>query len=124
MREAKDKILLQGLKFKGFHGVLPEERDQGQTFEVDVEIWGDFSRAAYSDNINHALDYSLVYQKIKEIMTGPPVYLLEHLAQRLCREILQFGPAEKVLVRIKKPEVALGGELDFAALELTRSKDE
>ncbi|MDX9871832.1 MAG: dihydroneopterin aldolase [Clostridia bacterium] len=124
MEEKSDKILLYGLKFQGFHGVFPEERARGQRFEVDVEIWGDFSRAARSDDLKDALDYAGVYEKIKEIITGPPVCLLEHLAELLCREILGFDLAQKVLVRIKKPEVDLGGELSFAAIERVRCKNE
>ncbi|MFY9174488.1 MAG: dihydroneopterin aldolase, partial [Peptococcia bacterium] len=31
---AQDKIILQGMKFYGYHGVLPEEKNLGQWFEV------------------------------------------------------------------------------------------
>ena len=33
-----DKILLRGLVFRGFHGVLAEENVLGQQFHVDVEL--------------------------------------------------------------------------------------
>lgn len=37
-----DKIVLAGMRFFAYHGVLPDERLQGQEFDVDVELEGDF----------------------------------------------------------------------------------
>jgi len=118
-----DKIMLYGLRFYGYHGVYPVEREKGQWFELDVEIWGDFSRAASSDNLEDALDYGKVYEAIKSILEGSSVNLLEHLVQLVIRKILEFPDAKKALVRIKKPEVSLGGPISFAAVESTGYKD-
>lgn len=119
-----DKIILYGLRFYGFHGVYPDERKCGQWFELDVEIWGDFSLAANSDNLAETLDYGLVYGCIKEIVEGQPVNLLEHLARLIIRKILEFPQAEKTLVRIKKPDVSLGGPLSYAGIESIGYKHE
>ncbi|MGB9805063.1 dihydroneopterin aldolase, partial [Desulfofundulus sp.] len=32
-----DRVILKGMEFYGYHGVLPEERRMGQRFIVDVE---------------------------------------------------------------------------------------
>ena len=38
------KVELHGLELRGFHGVLPEEKENGQSFWYDVELevgeWG------------------------------------------------------------------------------------
>ena len=33
-----DRLVLSGMRFFAYHGVLPEERAQGQEFLVDVEL--------------------------------------------------------------------------------------
>ena len=116
--------MLYGLRFYGYHGVYPEERKKGQWFELDVEIWGDFSRASASDDLQEALDYSQVYKSIKRIIEGHPVNLLEHLTRLVIDEIMGFNQVEKTLVRIKKPDVSIGGPLLFAGVEMIGCKDE
>jgi len=33
-----DRVVLSGLRVRGFHGVLPAEREQGQDFLVDAVL--------------------------------------------------------------------------------------
>jgi dihydroneopterin aldolase len=123
MRES-DKIILQGMRFFGYHGVLPEERAMGQWFEIDVEIWGDLSKAAESDCVDDTLNYQQVYRDIKEIVEGEPVNLLEHLAHKIVCNIMALPLPERVLVRVKKPQAPLKGVVGFAGVEMIRSRDE
>lgn len=124
MERTREKIILKGLKFYGYHGVYPEERLQGQWFEIDAEIWGDFAEAAANDDLKSALDYGQVYMAIKKIVEGKPFNLLEALASRLVREILAFALVEKTRVLVKKPQAPLGGQITYAGVEMTGSKDE
>ncbi len=119
-----DKIVLQGMKFYGYHGVEPAEKVLGQLFAVDVEIWGDFTEAALKDEIGAALDYSRVYEKVKDIVEGSSCHLIERLAFLIIEQLLSIPLAQKVFVRVKKPQAPLGGLLDYAAVEMERSKDE
>ena len=117
------KVLLYGLRFYGYHGVWPEEKKVGQWFEVDLEMWGDFTKAAQSDNLEEALDYSMVYKLVKNIMEGPGVNLLEKLASQIAGVLLEIDSIQKVLVRVKKPGAPLGGPLGYAGIEIVRSKN-
>ena len=47
-----DKILIKGLKLFAYHGVNPEEKEQGQNFIFDIAISVDISKACFSDNVN------------------------------------------------------------------------
>ncbi len=123
MRES-DKILLQGMRFYGYHGVTPDERSMGQWFEIDVEIWGDLSKAAESDSIDDTLNYQQVYKDIKEMVEGEPVNLLEHLAHKIISMILALPLPDRVIVRVKKPQAPLKGPLGYAGVEMIRSKDD
>lgn len=117
-----DKIILQSLKFYGFHGVMAEEKVNGQWFEVDLEIWGDFSEAAISDNINEALDYSGIYQRVKDIMDGRSHNLLESINKAIADSILELPLVQKVLVRVKKLHPPVGGPTAYAGVEMVRQK--
>jgi dihydroneopterin aldolase len=119
-----DKIILQGMRFYGYHGVSPEEKSLGQWFEIDLEIWGDLSKAGASDSLEDTLNYSEVYKAIKKIIEGPSVNLLEHLAYQIIKGVLALPLPEKVLVRVKKPQAPLKGPLGYAGVEIVRFKNE
>jgi dihydroneopterin aldolase len=119
-----DKIELKGMRFYGYHGVEAEEKTLGQWFEIDLVLWGDFSQAMTTDNVENAIDYSQVYEITREIVEGPSVNLLEHLAYRIMDFILPLPLLEKVLVRVKKPQAPLKGPLSYAGVEIVRRKNE
>ena len=43
-----DKIFLTGVSGTGYHGVFEQEKREGQTFSVDIEVTSDFSAAVKS----------------------------------------------------------------------------
>ena len=121
MSKRRDKIALLGAEFRGRHGVLPEERALGQIFVVDLELLGDFSRAASSDALEDAVDYSAVYDRMRAVVEGPPLHLLEAVADRVCAAVFPVSERiDEITVRIKKPLVPLSGFLECSMVELTR----
>ena len=121
----EDKILLEGMIFYGRHGTLPTERELGQRFVVDVEIWCDLRPAGLSDDLSQTVDYSEVHAQIKEIVEGEPVNLTETLAERIATATLERHPrVEGVRVKVSKPNVRLGETvLTGSAVELVRHQD-
>lgn len=117
-----DKILLQNMMFYAFHGVFEYEREQGQKFYIDVELTVDTYEAGISDDLNQAVDYTAVYQKIKEIAETYRYKLLEALANKIAKELLTFKRVDIVTVRIRKPAVPIPGQIDYVQLEVTRSR--
>lgn len=120
-----DRIVLRDMRFFGYHGVLPEERAQGQPFEVDLEVELDLSRSRQSDRLEETVDYRLLYRAVKEVVEGEAVNLLEHLAERIRRQVratLQQLPAVSELglirIRVRKPQAPLGGMLDGVQVEV------
>ena len=53
-----DKISITGIQALGYHGLLEDERKNGQLFIVDVEVELDLSKAAKNDDINKSVDYN------------------------------------------------------------------
>lgn len=123
-QDDKYLVFLQGMSFFGYHGVLPEERKQGQRFEVDAELFYSLDKIKLADNIDNTVDYVLVYQEIKTIVECQQYKLLETLADQLAIKILNKFPIDGVKVRVKKPEVEMPGPLDVVGVEVVRWSDE
>ena len=120
-----DKILLVGMTFYGYHGVRPEEKELGQRFVVDLEMELDLSAPAASDDLRDTVNYSLVYQVVREIVEGPSRNLLETVAEETARGVLSAFPVDGVRVRVTKPHVSIrGAVLAGAGVEVHRRRGE
>lgn len=103
-----------GVEALGYHGVYEAEREQGQPFIVDVELKMDLFEAGRSDNLNDSIDYNDVAVLINNEIIGPPVHLIEALAERISAKILNTYPTVKeIKTTVHKPRapisVAFGG---------------
>ena len=119
---AKDKILLGGMAFFGYHGNTEEEARLGQRFVMDLELYTDVTRAGSSDRIEDTVDYSKVYRLVQEVVEGSRYRLLEALATAVADRILEELLPEAVLVRIKKPSAPLPGHFDYMGVEILRQR--
>ena len=99
-----DRIVIAGIDVYAHHGVHPAERELGQRFVVDVELFGDWSdgrRAAISSD---ALDY--VGCTVGSARSRPETrfQLLEALAARpSARPAGEFARVERVVTRCRNP---------------------
>lgn len=118
-----DKILISGIRVRGFHGVLAEEREQGQDFLVDCELHINLTNAIKSDDLNKTVNYAEVAELIREIIEGAPVDLIETLAGRIADRILKsFRRIQKVIVTVHKPEAPINVEFLDVAVVVERKR--
>jgi dihydroneopterin aldolase len=117
-----DRIVLRNIRVEGRHGVLDDERASAQPFEVDVELAVDLAPAGATDDLARTIDYRAVDAIVRGIIGGPSYQLLEAIAETIASEILGSAPIDEVLVRVRKPEVRLGGPIDFAGVEIRRRR--
>ncbi|GLI68302.1 hypothetical protein VaNZ11_012663 [Volvox africanus] len=87
-----DWIHINGMRFHGRHGVLPEETRLGQNFLVDIKLQVDATRAGASDALEDTVNYAAVYEDVKEIVEGPPCKLIEAVAQRAVNKVMLRHP--------------------------------
>lgn len=106
-----DTVFLEGMQFYGYHGVNPEERSLGQRFLVDVELSATLQVAGRSDNLDDTINYSAVYKRVRTIVEGPTRSLIEAVAEEIAMTLLNEFPASRVIVAVRKPEVALRGAI-------------
>lgn len=118
-----DRIILEGMRFEGTHGVFPEEQVTPQPFEVDVELAANLQPAGLSDELGLTIDYGRVFDVCRQIVESTRFNLIEALAEAIAQELLaDFPIAESVTVRIRKPSVQLGGVFRAAGIEVRRRR--
>jgi len=122
---SEDRILLEDMVFYGHHGTLTAENELGQPFVVSVELRLDLRPAGSSDDLTKTVDYGEVHRMARGIVEGPPVQLIETLAERIASGTLDQHPAvEAVKVRVAKPHVRLANTvLAGSAVEIVRRRD-
>lgn len=118
-----DHISLVGIEERGRHGMLDHERQDGQLFLVDADIYLDLQGAGASDRIEDTVDYSQISALISRIITGPPCDLLEKVATQIAEETLELENVQAVRICLHKPEAPLGLEKRDVKLTIWRGLD-
>jgi dihydroneopterin aldolase len=112
-----DEIALTGLRVRGFHGVLPSERADGQDFVVDAVLSVDTRAAAASDDLVDTVDYGALATALAAVVAGEPVDLIETLAARLADVCLADPRVIAARVTVHKPSAPI--DLAFTDVSVT-----
>lgn len=112
-----DEIALTGLRVRGFHGVLPSEREEGQDFLIDAVLSVDTRAAAASDALEDTVDYGALAARLAEVVAGEPLDLIETLASRLADVCLADGRVTSVRLTVHKPSAPVA--LPFTDVSVT-----
>lgn len=115
-----DLITVRGIRGYGHHGVLPEERETGQLFIVDVELRTDVQPAAESDALTDTVDYSAVARAALDVVEGDPCDLIETVAVRIAEAVLALAPV--VQVTVHKPQAPLGVPFEDVSVTVVRHR--
>jgi dihydroneopterin aldolase len=118
-----DRIVLHSMEFEGRHGAGEEERSAPQVLELDVEMVLDLRDAGKADDLGQTVDYSGVFEHCRAIVEERSFHLLEAIAEAVATDLLAaFEPIDTVVVRVRKPGVPIDGVLEYAAVEIERSR--
>lgn len=115
-----DRIVLTGLRGHGCHGVLPQERRDGQEFVVDVSLQVATRDAATADDLTLTVDYGTVAADVVAVVEGPAVQLIETLAERIAQVCLQHARVESVTVTVHKPHAPISVPFDDVSVTIER----
>jgi len=113
-------IELAGVELYGYHGVLPEERRDGQRFLVDLSLVYASERVTQTDAIGDAVDYRNVVAEVQEVSDGHAYNLLEAFAAAVADILLERFPLVAVTVRVRKPDVLLDPPVEHAGVVVER----
>ncbi|MFF6997827.1 dihydroneopterin aldolase [Streptomyces sp. NPDC008313] len=117
-----DRVALRGLKARGHHGVFPKEREEGQTFIVDLTLGLDTRPAAADDDLAKTVHYGIVAEEVVAVVEGDPVDLIETLAERIARTCLKHEGVQEVEVCLHKPDAPITVPFDDVTVTITRSR--
>jgi dihydroneopterin aldolase len=120
---ARDRIRVLNIALYGRHGVTEAEREVGRPFGVDAEMAVDASAAAESDDLGTTVDYGAVCEVVRGVHEAGPHRLLEAMAGRIAKEIVERFPVAEVTVRVRKPHPPVGVIVGAAEVEVTRSAE-
>ena len=111
-------VTLNKLRFRAFHGVLPQERLVGGDFVVTLRIGYPWQQAMTTDDVGDTLDYAAVYAVVKNEMAQPS-QLLEHVAGRIVKALLhQFPAITSVDLWLTKIMPPMGADCEDIGIEL------
>lgn len=117
-----DRLALRGLRVAGRHGVLEPEKTAPQDFVVDAMLSLDTSAAAASDELADTVDYAALAERLAAVITGPPVELIETLAQRLAEVCLADPLVLAVELTVHKPQAPIGLRFDDVSVTIRRGR--
>lgn len=115
-----DRIEISGLRAFGRHGVLPEEREDGQDFLIGLVLECDLSTAADSDDLADTVDYDALSRRIVQEVSATRFDLIEALAGHLADVVLGEPRVTVVEVRVAKPQVRM--PVEAVAVVLRRER--
>jgi dihydroneopterin aldolase len=118
-----DVIEVRGLTVFGTHGALATEQDRPQPFEIELLIETPFARAAASDDLDRAVDYSKVVETVRELVAASHFQLLETLADAVASAVLADRRVDAVTVTVRKlrPPIA---DVETVGVRVVRRRGE
>ena len=120
-----EKIIVKGLRLKAYHGVNPEEKINGQMFELDITALIDAKSANVSDELGDTVSYAKIIKTARAVFTAESYNLIEYAANKVCMAIMEEYPKLKSsTVLLKKPEAPISADFDYVAVEETITREE
>jgi len=115
-----DTVLIESYEVEASIGVFDWEKEVKQRLLFDLKLFGDFSQACQTDDINDAVNYAAVCLEIDVIVNCQHYELLEFLAEKISHHLLNEFPLDSLELCIRKP-----GAVPRAAnvgVQITRGK--
>lgn len=103
-----DFIRITGLKIHANHGVLSDEKENGQDFFLDAKLYYDMGQAVKKDTITKALDYAGVCESMRQAFTEKTFDLIETAACYVSEKLLSaYALLQKVELEVSKPQAPI-----------------
>jgi dihydroneopterin aldolase len=115
-----DRILIAGLREMGVHGVLAEEQERAQPFQVDLELVVDLAAAGSSDALADTVDYGVLCDAVRRVVADEHHQLLERLAARIAEVCNADARVNGVVVEVRKLQPPIAGQIDYVGVRIER----
>lgn len=105
-----------------FCGILPEEVERRQPFEVDIDIELDLHEAADNDDVLATIHYGEVVEMVQEMADRERFGLLERFASEVANQVLAFDRALATRVTIRKLRPPVAQDLASSGVTVERRR--
>ena len=116
------RLRLDGIRFRGHHGVSDSERALPQDFLVSLEAHLPLGVLPSGDAIADVFNYDRLATLVVEEGTRQKCRLLETLAQRVIARVLADTPATRVSVAVTKSRPPTRSSVDSVTVELRATR--
>jgi 7,8-dihydroneopterin aldolase/epimerase/oxygenase len=103
-----DLVSIRDLTVPAVIGVHNWEREITQTLLVSVDLAADVRKAAATDDLAGALDYSAVAHTVTSVLQDGRFRLIETAAERVAERLLAGYPVSWLRLELRKPIAADG----------------
>ena len=108
MRRTRDFIKVTNLKVFAYHGVLEEEKKNGQDFYLNAKVYLNMRKVGRSDRLEDTVNYDLIVICLAEVFAGKQFDTIEAAAEYTVQEILvNFPTIEAIELEVRKPHAPL-----------------
>ena len=109
-------LKIKNIKLWARVGVLEEERELGQLFNLDVFLWANFENCTQNDNIDSTVDYSKLVQILKYQSKKIYCYTIEKYSNEILKVIdeeFKLNRIKIILTKCKPPIMGFDGEVSI-----------
>lgn len=116
-----DIIRIDNLEVYAYHGVYDEEKEKGQYFYVNAELYTNTRKSGMNDDLDASTNYGIVCDFIHDFMTKHTYDLIETVAEQLAQALLlEFRLVKSILLEIRKPHAPIEKEFESVSVEIER----
>lgn len=103
-----DIVYIRELEIETVIGIYDWERRIRQIVSLDLDMASDIRRAAQAEDIDRALDYKAVSKRLIAFVEGSEYQLIETLAEKIARIVLEEFDVAWLRLRLGKPGAVTG----------------
>ncbi|MGV3762585.1 dihydroneopterin aldolase [Parapedobacter sp.] len=118
MGTIRQQVALADARFYAYHGYYPEEQVLGNEFTVDISVAFERGDSETADELQHTVNYELLYHIAKTEMQLPRK-LLETVGESILRRVrTDFPFVSNIEVSVTKHNPPFGGDHAKARVKL------
>lgn len=116
------QIKVENISIYAYHGCMIEEAKIGSEYTVDVAVKADLSTSAQSDALLDTVDYVHLTKIVHQEMAIRSE-LLEHVAERILKRILQeLTMVQKATIWVAKINPPIGGNVEKVSVKMSKKR--
>ena len=108
MRRTNDFIKVTNMKVFAYHGVLEEEKKNGQDFYLNAKVYVDMRMAGLTDELERSINYDSICIFLAEVFAENQYDTIEAAAEYTVQEIMvNFPKIQAMELEVRKPHAPL-----------------